>query len=235
MKRELVVRRTGGAAGRRVGLGVAFALLACVAVLGQQAQRFAQAQQENARQLRQYSWQSRREIRKGGETKSVQLYSVRHDVDGTPQQTQIGGTPPQQIPTHGLRGLMAKKKKEDFIELLEGLGALAKAYGELAPDKLQRFMAGATVTPEMDARQSLVRIEGGGVLQPGDVMTVWVDAATRRQRRVEILTTYDRKPVRIVSEFQDLPGGPSYTARAVVDYPSQELVITTDNFGHARD
>jgi hypothetical protein len=219
---------------RQIGLALAVVLLACAAALGQQDQRFAQGQQENAKKLRQYSWKLRRAVVKGGETKNIQLYLVRYDIDGTLQQTPAGSTPPPQLPTHGLRGLIAKKKKENFMEMLEGLGALAKSYGELPPGKMQHFMAGATIAPDVTARQSLVRVEGGDVLQPGDTMTIWVDAITRRQRRMEILTTFDRKPVRIVSEFQDLPNGPTYMARSVIDYPSQELTITTDNFDYAR-
>jgi hypothetical protein len=203
-------------------------------VAGQQAQKFAPAQQENAQQLRQYSWKSRREIRQGGTTKSSQLYLTRYDVDGTLQQTLIGGTPPPQLPTWGLRGLIARKKKEEFIQLLEGLGALAKAYSELPPAKMQHFMTNATVTPEMKPKQSLLRLEGRDVLQPGDALTLWVDAATRRQRRVEIQTTYDGRPVRLVSEFQDLPNGPTCVARSIVDYQSRELTISTDNFDYTR-
>jgi outer membrane lipoprotein-sorting protein len=218
---------------REIGLALAVTLLACVAAAGQQDKKFAQAQQENAKKLRQYSWKSRTEVRKGGETKSTQLYLMRYDIEGAPQQTLVSGTS-QQIPTRGLRGLIAKKKKEEFVETLNGLGALAKSYGNLSPDRVQRFMADAAVTPEKTSRQTLIRIQGRDVLQPGDSMTVWVDAATRKQRRVEIETTFDRKPVRIVSEFQDLPDGPTYVARSVVDYPSKELTITTENFDYTR-
>jgi hypothetical protein len=66
-------------------------------------------------------------------------------------------------------------------------------------------------------------------------MTIWVDAATRRQRRVEVQTTFDGKPVRVVSEFKDLTDGPTYMARTVVDYPSEELTISTENFDHLRE
>src|ERR1044071_5203553 len=96
----------------------------------QMGAKFAQAQQENARQLRQYTWKSRTEVRKGGETKSTQLNLVRYDLDGSVQQTYISGTS-QQIPTHGLRGLIAKKKKEEFVEMLDGLKAVAKSYGSI--------------------------------------------------------------------------------------------------------
>ena len=65
-------------------------------------------------------------------------------------------------------------------------------------------------------------------------MTLWVDVVNRKQRRVEIHTTLDRKPVKIVSEFRDLPMGPTYRARSVVDYPSAELTVITENFDYDR-
>lgn len=61
-------------------------------------------------------------------------------------------------------------------------------------------------------------------------MIVWVDANTRRQRRIEIHSSFEAKPVRIVTEFQDLPHGPTYMARSVVDYPGEELTLTVENF-----
>jgi hypothetical protein len=218
---------------RGVGLALAFALLACAGAQARQERQFAQAQQENAKRLRQYSWKSRAEVRKGGETKSTQLYLVRYDADGNVQQTLVSSTSPP-IPTHGLRGLIAKKKKGDFVELLEGLRAVAKSYGALPPERMQRFMAGAAAAPEKTARGNLVRLEGRDVLQPGDSMTVWLDAATRRQRRVEVQTALKGKPVRIVSEFQDLAEGPTHLARSVIDYPSRELAVTTENFDYER-
>lgn len=212
----------------------AIILSACVCASARQLERkFAQAQQENAKQLRQYTWKSRTEIRKGGETKSTQLYLMRYDFDGSVQQTLVGATS-QQIPTRGLRGLVAKKKKEEFVETLDGLKAVAKSYGNLPPEKMQRFMSGAAFTPEKTAAQMLIRVQGRDVLRPGDSMTVWLDAATRSQRRVEVQTTFEGSPVRVVSEFQDLPGGPTHAARAVVEYPSRGLTITTENFDYQR-
>ncbi len=217
---------------RAIALLAAIILAACAAASAQQqGKNFAQAQQENVKWLRQYSWKSRTEVSKDGETKSTQLYLVRYDFEGNLQQTLVGGTSAQ-IPTHGLRGLIAKKKKADFLELLDGLKATAKSYGNLPPEKMQRFMASASVTPEKAAQQSFIRLQGRDVLQTGDTMTVWLDAATRRQRRIEIQTTYDKKPLRIVSEFRDLTDGPTYLARSVVDYPSGEATITTENFDY---
>jgi len=219
---------------RAIEWGLVIALLAGVAISAQMDQKFAQAQQQNTQALRQYTWKSRTEIRKGGETKNVQLALVRYDNYGTLQKTPISSTPQQQLPTRGLRGLIAQKKKENFMDTLEGLSRLAKSYSELSPQAMQRFMASAMVAPEMGPQQKLLRITGSNVLQPGDSMTIWIDAMTRKQRRVEIQTSFDRKPVRIISDFQDLPQGPTHMVRSVVDYPGEELTLLTENFDYER-
>jgi hypothetical protein len=137
------------------------------------------------------------------------------------------------LPKFGIRGMVAKKKKENAQELIEALQRFAKSYGELPPAKMQEFMKTANATLETNTAQPLLRLESTtNILQPGDSMIVWLDANTRRQRRVEINSTFDEKPVRIVTEFRDLPNGPTYVARSVVDYPREELTLTMENFDY---
>jgi len=136
------------------------------------------------------------------------------------------------LPKFGIRGMVAKKKKEEAQKLIEALQQLAKSYGELPPAKMQEFMKTAKPALETNAPQPLLRLESTNVLQPGDSMIVWIDANTRRQRRVEINSSLDEKPVRIVTEFRDLPNGPTYVARSVVDYPREELTLTMENFDY---
>jgi len=219
---------------RSIQVGTAVLLLATAALPFQMDQQFAQAQQQNAMALRQYAWKSRTEIQKGGETKNVQLAYMRYDLNGSVQKTPVSSTPQAQLPTRGIRGLIAQKKKENFMETMDGLGALARSYADLPPSAMQRFIASAMMAPEMSQQQKLFRIAGNNVLQPGDSMTIWVDAVTRKQRRVEIHTSLDRKPVTIVSEFQDLPAGPTYLARSIINYPSEELRVITENFEYQR-
>src|SRR5262245_52560164 len=97
-------------------------------------------------ELRRYTWKARTEIVKGGETKNVQLSQMRYDINGALQKTMISSTPQQELPSRGLRGRIAHKKKEDFMETLKGLETLAKSYSEIPADKMQWFMATAVVT-----------------------------------------------------------------------------------------
>jgi len=91
-------------------------------------------------------------------------------------------------------------------------------------------MTTAAIRPE----EKLLRIEGRDVLQAGDLMTIFFDAVSRKQRRIEIQTTFEQRPVRIVSEFSDLPEGPTYMARSQVSFNGNEIGIITENFDHTR-
>jgi hypothetical protein len=215
---------------------VAVAIMLCAgsSAHAQRDQKFAQAQKQNAQALRQYTWKSRSEVRKDGDVKSTKLFLTRYAPDGTQVQVLLEEDSAK-LPKFGLRGMIAKKRKEGAAQIIEALQKLAKSYGELPPAKMQEFMARATATLETNTPQPLLRLEANDVLQPNDSMTVWVDANTRRQRRIEINSSYDAKPVRIVSEFRDLPGGPTYMARSVVDYPREELTLTVENFDHQHD
>ena len=196
-----------------------------------QDQKFAIAAKQNAAALQQYTWKSQTQIRKEGEVKATKLYSSRYDANGSVVQLLLQEESAS-LPKFGIRGMVAKKKKEDAQKLIEALQSLAKSYGELPPAKMQEFMKTAKPTLETNVPQPLLRLESTDVLQPGDSMIVWLDANTRRQRRVEINSSFDEKPVRIVTEFRDLPNGPTYLARSVVDYPREELTLTMENFDY---
>ena len=219
---------------RGIALAAPLMLLTAIAISAQMDRQFAQARQQNALALKQYEWKSRTEIQKDGETKKVQVAVMRYDSDGNLQKTIVSSTPEPDMPKFGLRKAIAKKKMGDFKDRLEELEALSRSYSELPPDRMQSFMANALVTPELTAQQKLIRISGENVLQAGDSMTVFVDAISRKQRRIEIQTSLDQKPVRIVSEFQELPqGGPTYMARSQVNYDGNSVVIVADNFDYA--
>jgi hypothetical protein len=188
---------------------------------------FAQAQRANAEKLRQYTWKSRTEVQKKGTTKSVQLMLVRYDTRGQLQATPLSNTTAQ-VPELGLRGHIARKKKEDLLQTIEYLKALVATYRDLPPDEIQSLMACAT------AAQGQLRASGTNLIQRGDALTVWMDPATRKLRKVEIITALDKNTVRAVFEFQDLPNGPTTMERSVIQYPVDELTLLTENFDFAK-
>ena len=197
----------------------------------QQEQELAHSMKQNQVALQQYTWKSQTQIRKEGEIKGTKLFSSRYAANGEVVQLLIDEQSAK-LPKFGIRGRVAKKKKEEATKLIEALQRLAKSYGELPPAKMQEFMKMAKVSLETNTPQPLLRLEAASVLQPGDSMVVWLDANTRRQRRIEINSSFEARSVRIVTEFKDLPDGPTYMARSVVDYPDEELTLTMENFGY---
>ncbi len=204
---------------------------------------FAEAQKQNSEALKQYTWQSRTEIKVKGESKNVKLEQVRYDMDGKLQKTQIGGSPEQQSekPTAGRkkRGDRAKakiieKKKKEFAEMMQALGKLVASYGAIPPGKMQAFVKGAQTSQGEGGQAGTMRIQGGDVLLPGDAMTLWIDPATRMMKRVEITTALEEKPVTLVSEYESVVDGPTYQARTVVSYPEKEVELKVENHDYQR-
>jgi len=228
------MRKTANTTRGAITLVIPFLLLCASEVSAQMERQMARGQQENQTLLMKYEWKSRLEILKDNETKKVQLALMRYDVNGQAQKTILSSTPEPNLPKFGLRKAVAQKKVADFRETLEALSALARSYSEIPPDRMQRFLNNASVSPELTASARLVRIEGRDILQPGDAMTIFLDAVSRKQRRIEIQTTLDQKPVRIISEFRDLPQGPTYLARSQVSYSGNSIIIITENFDYTR-
>src|SRR4051812_30005720 len=217
---------------------VALVVLCSAMVLGQDKVQpsFAESQKANAQTLRQYSWKSRTEIKLKGESKNVKLQQVRYDANGTLQKTPVGAPPTAAAPppAPGGRGGRVKakvieNKKEEFGELMQGLGKLVASYGQLPPDKLQAFKSTATTGRGEGALQGTAQIQALNVLEQGDSMTIWIDPASQMMRPVEIATLYDKKPGTLVADYQSVPNGPTYMARAVLTYPEKNVELTVDN------
>lgn len=200
---------------------------------GQIKEMFARAQQQNTQALKQYTWKSRNEVRKDGESKSTQVFLMQYDASGNVQKNQIGGSAPPALPKGPILGGIAQKKKEEFMALIQALGEQVKAYSNLPPAQMQAFLASATITARLE--QGSVQIQSGNILHRGDTMSIWLDAKTRKQRRVEINTFLEQHPVKAVIEFAELPGGPTYMARTVVEYPKEALQLLTENFDYERE
>src|SRR5919198_1016649 len=92
---------------------IGVAILLCSWTLAYaQDQKFALAAKQNAVALQQYTWKSQTQIRKEGEVKATKLYSSRYAADGTVVQLLIEEESAK-LPKFGIRGMVAKKKKQE--------------------------------------------------------------------------------------------------------------------------
>lgn len=211
-------------------------------VFGQHKEQFAKAQKENSAALKQYTWKSRTEMKMKGESKNVKLEQVRYDLDGKQQKTSIGEPAQQQAKPEGgrrrgrgrVKEKVVENKKEEFAELMKGLGQLVGSYAHLPPDKMQAFAQSATVAQGQGPSGDQVLIQGSNALVAGDTMSIWIDPASYGMRRIEIHTSFESKPVHFTGEFQALTGGPTYPARLKLDYPDKEVELTVEGYDYQK-
>ena len=201
---------------RRLRVAAALVALSAAPLLAQNPPSFADSQKANAAMLHQSTWKSRTELKLKGESKNVKLEQVRYDLNGTLQKTALTQPPPAAPPPSGRGGRLKKKmiqtKKEEFAEMMQGLGQLAGSYGHLPPDKLQAFKASATTARGTGAMQGTAQVVGLNVLLPGDSVTIWLDpavaddAARRNQNLVREQTRDRGHRLPDHREWADLPG-----------------------------
>jgi|GEM_PF-635947 hypothetical protein len=192
-------------------------------------QKFEEAQRQNAAQLRRYGWTSRTELLHKGEIKSMRLESVRYDASGQLVKTPMEAPQAPQQDPRGLRGRIVEKKKDEFKELIEGLGALAQSYAHMTPDQMHAFSQSATVSKGQGAMQGTVQLMGTNVVVPGDTITLWIDQSTFLMRQVKVNSIYDKDPVDITVQYQKLVNGPNYPASVNLSYPKKELQVMVTN------
>jgi hypothetical protein len=235
--------RTNQMVYRLCGAALLVALSSTLA-LAQAQPTFAESQKANAQALRQYSWKSRTEIKLKGESKNVKVEQVRYDLNGKLQKTPIAGPPPAApaaaaAPARGGRGggrlknKVIENKKEEFGEMMQGLGQLVASYGQLPPEKMQAFAANATKGKGEGAMDGTAQIKGANVLLQGDSMTMWIDPTSQMMRRVEIKTLYEGKPATLITDYRSVPNGPTYMAQAMLTYPEKNVELTVDNYEYA--
>ncbi len=200
-------------------------------------QKFAQAQKSNAAALRQYAWKSRTEIQLKGETKKVKLEQVQYDASGKQQKTLLEESPQpgeQQGGGGRLKKKVVAKKKEEFAETMQSLVQLATSYANIPPEQMQVFIKGAQFGMGQGDIEGTIQVAGKDAVQAGDAMRLWIDKQTLMTRRMEIDTALEKSPVHLVADYQSLPNGPTYQAKASLEYPKDKIKVLIENTNYQR-
>ncbi|HVP69163.1 MAG TPA: hypothetical protein VMT17_18075 [Anaeromyxobacteraceae bacterium] len=190
-----------------------------------------QSRAQNAALMRQYSWTERLEFLVNGQVKDLRIDTVNFAPDGKLQRTVLND---QSAPLPGgfLRRRVAENKKKEIEEYIQGLGKLLREYTLPTPGAVMNFMDTATPVP---AGNGQLLITGQGVVQPGDSLSVWIDAATKKTKKVAVTSSYQGNPVNLTATFNTLPSGLNYAAYAQVAVPAKGYVIQVQNFDYVRN
>ena len=210
---------------------VALLGLAAVAVAeppdkGTLATQIAEGRKQNHMMMRDYTWNTRTEVKIDGEVKSLKVDLVRFTPEGEIQRTKISDSADGQKKPKGIKGKVASKKIKEMQQWATELKALLQKYSLPTAGSLLDFMDKATV--EHDGQ--LATAVAGSVVQPGDKMTVLADTASRQMKMIEVVTSLDGDAVQVEILNEKLQDGPSYTARQIVKVPAQKVELTIENF-----
>lgn len=182
--------------------------------------------ERNAEELAHYSWKSRTEIRVEGELVQTTLVRASYDRVGMLVETPLPGD------AGTAQG--SRKLKKKVLTFHEELRALTRSYFDLDPQRIQAALDRAHAWEGQGERGNLLRVQARGVIRQGDTLDLWIDSATNRPRRLEVLTSLQGEPVRLTAEFAQLKDGPSYAATTLVETELKEkkMVVRTESFDH---
>jgi hypothetical protein len=197
---------------------------------GTLATQIAEGRKQNQMMLRDYTWNTRTEVKIDGEVKSVKVDLVRYTTDGELQKTKISDSADGQKKPRGVKGKVASKKIKGMQEWAKDLTQLLQRYSLPTAGSLLDFMDKATV----EHNGQLATVVATGVVQQDDKMTILLDSGSRQLKMIQVSTSLDGDSVEVEILNESLEDGPSYTARQVVKVPAQKVELTVENFNFQR-
>ena len=207
-------------------LGVLVGAIAATPDKGALATQIIEGRKQNHMKMREYTWNTRTEVKIDGEVKSLKVDLVRFTPEGEMQKTKISDSADGQKKPKGIRGKVASKKIKGMQEWAQELKQLLQQYSLPTSGSLLDFMEKATV--ERD--DSLATAVASDVVQPGDTMTLLADTASRQLKKIAVVTSLEGDAVEVEILNETLQDGLSYAARQIVKVPAKKVQLTIENF-----
>jgi hypothetical protein len=186
--------------------------------------------QENAAEMRNYSWSTRTEVKMDGEVKSVKVEFVQFTQDGDLQKDVISDSLAGAKKPRGIRGKVASNKKKGMQEWAVELGKLLQQYSLPTSGSILDFLENATV----QRTDNMVNLVGKDVIQQGDYLAILVDLSTIQLKIITVQTSLDGDAVDVKITSEHLDDGLSYTARQVVKVPAKKVELIIENYDFRR-
>jgi hypothetical protein len=193
--------------------------------------QIVQSRAANAALLKQYTWNERIDFFVNGQEKDLRLDLVNIGMDGKLQRT-IMNDQSAPLPRGFLRRAIAEGKKKDVKQYIQGLGELLHKYTLPTPGAVLDFLETATTMPSGPGQ---LMVTGQNVVQPGDSLTIYLDAATKKTQRVIVSTTFQGNPVNLSATFATLASGLNYPAYAEVVVPAKGYDVRVQNFNYQQN
>ena len=216
-------------------IGLLFALASSPAIAQNQQMEeklmgIKQAMTTNKQKLAQYTWQEAETISIKGDVKDTKVYQVQIGTNGQPQKTEISNQQAQQGGREGrVKERVADKKKQEFQEYGQSIGALAKQYTTPNPEALMQAKQSGNISLQPGA--GTINLVIKNYVKQGDSMTMTISEQTHSPMSVQV-NSYLNDPkdaVTISAQFAQLPDGTSHVANTTINGVSKQLTVNDQN------
>src|SRR6476619_5264288 len=192
--------------------------------------------------IRKYEWVETTIISLKGEEKARKQNRVYYGADGKLQKTPIGEAAPAKEASGGagrgrgrgqVKQQIVENKKEDMQEYMQKAVALVHQYMPPKPELIQAAKDAGRVTPQPQG-DGQIKLEIAQYLQPGDKLSLDIDAAGSRRLGVGVDTYLDKKddPVTLAVQMATLPDGAFYAAQTTLDAKAKNIRVVIPNSGY---
>ncbi len=192
------------------------------------------AQDANKAKLAQYTWTETETIAIKGETKDTKTYQVSM-VNGQQQKTETGNQAAQPSGRQGrVKEHVVDKKKQEYQEYGQSIGALAKQYTTPNPEALMAAKQAGNIS--LVPGSGTVNLVIKNYVKQGDSMTMTVSEQTHSPVSVQV-NSYLNDPkdaVTIGAEFAQLPDGTNHVASTLINGVSKQLTVNDVNSNYQK-
>ena len=190
------------------------------------------ARKKNATQLAGYNWNCRTEIDKDGKMQDIRIDLVNLGPGGTPQH-QLLNDQPGHLPGGFLRKRIAEGERKNAEKYVKELSKLVDQYTLSSAGAVINFISGASIQPiTTPDGQSMLSLNGGGVVSPGDSLAMTVNGGNLLPVSVQISTTFEGDPVTIAASFKTMASGLNHLQYATVTIPAKNISVNIHNYDY---
>src|ERR1700733_13681318 len=193
-----------------------------------------QNQATNKQKLAQYTWQETETISVKGSVKDTKVYQVQM-VNGQQQKTETSNQQAQQSGRQGrLKEHVVDKKKQEYQEYGQQIGALAKQYTTPDPDRLMQAKEAGNIS--LQPGGGAVSLVIKNYVKPGDSVTFTIDPQSRQLQNVHVASYLNdpKDAVTISADFAQLPDGTNHVANSLINGESKQLTVNNQNSNYQR-
>jgi hypothetical protein len=188
----------------------------------------------NKQKLAQYMWTETETIAIKGEVKDTKTYQVRM-MNGQQQKTLVNNQQAQSGGREGrLKERIVDKKKAEYQEYGQAIGALAKQYTTPNPDRLMQAKQQGNLS--IQPSNGTVSLVIKSFVKPNDQVTMTISEQTKAPVSIQV-NSYLNDPkdvVTINAQFAQLPDGTNHVATTTINGEQKHLTVTDQNSNYEK-